>query len=79
MLDFSRPAVVLFITLLHYIVDDDQVLNSVRTFRDVLVPGSYIAISHGTPDNTPPGVTDGAEKPVPSRPLLANAAHGLIP
>lgn len=42
LLDFSRPAAVLFITLLHYIVDDDQAPNSVRTFRDVLVPGSYI-------------------------------------
>ena len=72
LLDFSRPAAVLFITFLHYIVDDDQALKSVRTFRDALAPGSYIAISHGTTDNAPPGVTEGAEKlsamtPTPSK------------
>jgi hypothetical protein len=72
LLDFSRPAAVLFITFLHYLVDDDQALSSVRTFRDVLAPGSYIAISHGTSDNAPPGATEGAEKlsamtPTPSK------------
>jgi SAM-dependent methyltransferase len=72
LLDFSQPAAVLFVTFLHYITDDDQALNTVRAFRDALAPGSYIAISHGTPDNAPPGTTEGAEKlsattPTPSK------------
>jgi hypothetical protein len=69
---FSRPAAVLFLGLLQYIVDDDQAHDTVRAFRNVLVPGSYIAISHGTRDNAPPAQTEQAEKlsaltPTPSK------------
>ena len=39
LLDFSRPAAVLFLTLLHYIVDDDQARSVVRTLRDALAAG----------------------------------------
>lgn len=72
LLDFSRPAAVLFLTFLHYLVDDDRARNTVRTFRDALISGSYIAISHGTRDNAPPGVIEQTEKlsaltPTPSR------------
>jgi hypothetical protein len=72
LLDFSQPAAVLFLTFLHYIVDDDQAHNTVRTLRDSLVPGSYIAISHGTRDNAPPEQTEQVERlsaltPTPSK------------
>jgi hypothetical protein len=72
LLDFSRPAAVLFLTFLHYIGDNDQAHNTVGTLRDALVPGSYIAISHGTYDNAPPGAAERMEKltagtPTPSR------------
>jgi len=72
LLDFSRPAAVLFLGLLQYIVDDEQAHNTVRTFRDTLVPGSYIAISHGTRDNAPPEQTEQVERlsrltPTPSK------------
>jgi hypothetical protein len=62
LLDFSRPAALLFLTFLHYIRDDDQARNTVSTLRDALVPGSYIAISHGTYDNAPPGAVEQMEK-----------------
>jgi hypothetical protein len=72
LLDFSRPAAVLFLGMLQYIVDDDQAHNTVRTFRDALVPGSYIAISHGTRDSAPREQTEQVEKlststPTPSK------------
>jgi hypothetical protein len=72
LLDFSRPAAVLFLTFLHYVGDDDQAHNTVGTLRDALVPGSYIAISHGMYDDAPPGVAERMEKlsagtPTPSR------------
>lgn len=61
LLDFSQPAAVLFLTLLHHIVDDDQARSVVRTLRDALAAGSYIAISHGTRDNAPPEVIEQME------------------
>ena len=62
LLDFRRPAALLFLTFLHYIGDDDEAHNTVSTLGDALVPGSYIAISHGTYDNAPPGVAEQMEK-----------------
>lgn len=50
LLDFSRPVAVLMIALLHFIPDDAQAFGITRTLHDVLAPGSYIALSHGTHD-----------------------------
>jgi hypothetical protein len=44
-LDFGRPIAVLFVGLLHFLRDDDAA-GVVAAFREVLVPGSCIAISH---------------------------------
>ncbi len=54
LLDFGRPVAVSLLTLLHAVVDDEQAYAAVRVLRDALVPGSYIAISHGTRENAPP-------------------------
>lgn len=56
LLDFGRPMGVLFLLILHVVVDDQDAYEAVYTVRDALAPGSYIAISHGTPDGAPPGV-----------------------
>jgi len=62
LLDFDRPVAVLLLLLLHAIPDDEEAYSLVRTLRDALVPGSYIAISHGTRDDAPPGVLDQLNK-----------------
>jgi SAM-dependent methyltransferase len=54
LLDFGRPMAVSLLTLLHFVADEEQAYQAVRMLRDALVPGSYIAISHGTRDNAPP-------------------------
>jgi hypothetical protein len=48
LIDFTQPVGTLMFTVLHYISDDDHPLDIVRTFRDAMCPGSYLAISHGT-------------------------------
>jgi hypothetical protein len=53
MLDLGRPVAVIMCTILHFISDSDDPLGIVATYRDALVPGSYLAISHGTTDNRP--------------------------
>ncbi|MFI5955059.1 SAM-dependent methyltransferase [Cryptosporangium sp. NPDC051539] len=47
-LDFDRPIGVLMVALLHFVPDDPRGL--IVRYRDAVVPGSYLAISHGTAD-----------------------------
>jgi hypothetical protein len=39
--------------ILLFVTDDEDAYRTVDVLRDVLVPGSYIAISHPTDDNLP--------------------------
>jgi SAM-dependent methyltransferase len=49
LLDFAQPVAVLTIAVLHFVPDDDDPAGIVAQIRDALVPGSYLAMSHGTP------------------------------
>jgi len=53
LLDFSRPMGILFLAMLHYLVDDKEAYSAVRTLRDAAAPGSYVAVSHLSYDGTP--------------------------
>ncbi len=48
LLDFSQPVGILMLTVLHYVTDDEEAYGAVRTLRDALAPGSYVAISHAS-------------------------------
>lgn len=61
-LDFRRPIGVLIVALLHFLPDDADAYGLVRTVRDALVPGSYIAITHGTADAMPPDIAEQTER-----------------
>jgi SAM-dependent methyltransferase len=45
LIDFDRPVAVLLIDVLHFIADEEDPAKIVATIRDVLAPGSFIAIS----------------------------------
>jgi S-adenosyl methyltransferase len=49
-LDFSRPAAIMLIAVLHLIVDADDPYELVRRLVDAVVPGSYVVISHVASD-----------------------------
>ena len=53
LLDFDQPVAVLLMAILLFVTDDDDAYSTVDVLRDVLVSGSYIAISHPTDDNLP--------------------------
>ncbi len=53
-LDFDRPIGLLLLTVLHYIVDDEKAYGAVETLTNVLAPGSYIAITHGSAEMVNP-------------------------
>lgn len=45
-LDFTEPVAVLFVAVLHFLRDEDDPPGAVAAFRDVMVPGSQVVISH---------------------------------
>lgn len=58
LLDFTKPVGVLFLCLLHFINDFAEARGVVRTFRERVAPGSYIAISHAVSDVLPRAVVE---------------------
>jgi hypothetical protein len=61
-LDLTRPVGLLFVAVLHFVHDDAQAANAVKTLMDVLPAGSYLAISHGTMDFSSAAGVDAYEK-----------------
>ncbi len=47
LIDWSRPVAVLMVSILHFIPDEEDPAGIVAAFREQLVPGSYLALSHG--------------------------------
>jgi len=47
-IDFSQPAGLLLVAVLHFIPDSDDPRQHVAALRDALAPGSYLVISHAT-------------------------------
>jgi len=56
LLDVRRPLGLLLVAVLHFVPDDDEAWRAMRTFREILVPGSYVVISHATLDGLPADV-----------------------
>ena len=48
-LDWSQPVGVLLVAVLHFVPDDAVAADVMRTFGQILVPGSAMAVSHVTP------------------------------
>jgi hypothetical protein len=61
MLDFTRPAGVLLLAVLHFIPDTDDPPGIVAALAAALAPGSYVAITHLTGDLAPGPVAAGVD------------------
>jgi SAM-dependent methyltransferase len=53
LIDFGQPVGIMFICILHCLWNEEDPWGVVRRFRDVVVPGSYLAISHMTDEAHP--------------------------
>ncbi|HKT00694.1 MAG TPA: SAM-dependent methyltransferase [Rugosimonospora sp.] len=53
LIDFEQPVAILLIAVLHQISDDDLARHIVRTCRDAMASGSYLAIAHAVSDVQP--------------------------
>ena len=51
--DFSQPAGLLLMLVLHFIPDAEDPWRIVATLRDALAPGSYLVIGHATDEGNP--------------------------
>jgi S-adenosyl methyltransferase len=53
LLDFGQPVGIMFMCVLHCLWDKEGPWGVVREFRDAVVPGSYLALSHMTDEAHP--------------------------
>ena len=56
-LDLTRPVAILMVSVLPFIPDTDNPPAIVAAYRDATVPGSYLALSHGTNEYQPEAVS----------------------
>jgi SAM-dependent methyltransferase len=57
-LDFTQPVAILLVAVLHFIMDDEDPVGIVDRLKQVMVPGSYLVVSHGTSDIDPEGAAE---------------------
>jgi S-adenosyl methyltransferase len=61
LIDFSRPAGLLLVSVLPFVSDAEDPWQAVATLREALAPGSYLVICHAT-DEGQPEVTEALGK-----------------
>ena len=54
LIDFSQPAGLLLVAVLHFISDAEDPWRIVATLREALAPGSYLVLCHATNESGPP-------------------------
>jgi hypothetical protein len=62
LIDFSQPVAVLFLSVLHFIGDDEDPYGIVAGFRHRLVPGGYVVVSAITSEGVDEATAAGASE-----------------
>jgi S-adenosyl methyltransferase len=62
LVDFAEPVAVLMIAVLHFIDDADDPLAIVRGYREAMVPGSYLALSHASLEGGRDGAAEATQE-----------------
>jgi hypothetical protein len=58
LIDFSAPVALLCVAVFHFVTDEDDPHGILRTFRERLAPGSFLALSHLNADESPEAEQD---------------------
>ena len=53
LIDFSEPVAILMFAILHFVTEAERPEEIVGQFKDVMAPGSYLALSHITDEDVP--------------------------
>jgi hypothetical protein len=74
LIDFRQPVAVLLVAVLHFSPDDRHPHENVQVLKDAMPPGSYLVLTHVTPDDVSPearatarDVYTGASAPIIAR------------
>ncbi len=54
-LDLGQPVALMLVGILHFIPDERNPRRAMATLLDALPPGSYLTVSHGSPEFNPAG------------------------
>jgi SAM-dependent methyltransferase len=54
MIDFTEPAALLLVAIVHFLTNSEDPAAVIGVLRDGLAPGSFVVLSHGTSDFHPP-------------------------
>jgi hypothetical protein len=57
-LDFSEPVAVLLVAAAHFLSEGDDPAGVLAAYRGALVPGSYLALTHGSTDYDDPALVE---------------------
>ncbi|MER7127398.1 SAM-dependent methyltransferase [Streptosporangium saharense] len=78
-LDFDRPIGVLLLAIMHFVPDEDAPSEILATFREAMVPGSHLVMSHVAIDARP-AAADGVTKVYnrASSPFVARTGSEII-
>ena len=60
LLDLDRPVALLVVALLHFVGDERRPGEALARYRDALVPGSHLVLSHASADGAPQVADDHA-------------------
>jgi hypothetical protein len=52
-IDFGEPFALMFMSMLHFVPDEDDPWALVARFREAMAPGSFLVLSHGTLEGRP--------------------------
>jgi hypothetical protein len=53
LIDFHEPFALMFMSVLHFVPDEDDPWGVIGRFRAAMAPGSFLVISHGTLETRP--------------------------
>jgi hypothetical protein len=62
LLNFDEPIGLLTVMMLHFVPDSDDPAGAIATYRDAIVSGSYLALSHVTADQRSDQISEVAEE-----------------
>jgi hypothetical protein len=61
-IDFTHPVGVLFVAVLHFVTGEEDPWGSVASLRELMAPGSYLVLSHGTSDGSDPAALEAIQQ-----------------
>ncbi|NOK58478.1 MAG: hypothetical protein GFH27_549279n284 [Chloroflexi bacterium AL-W] len=56
LIDFNKPVALLIVAMLHFVPNDTQLHRILGVFREKMIAGSYLVLSHASLDGLPPEI-----------------------